>query len=61
MARACHGCGQTGRRRTQLVVTVANLDTGAVASHLHLRERDEIRHLATAPDLVTAITALGLR
>ncbi|MDG4829167.1 hypothetical protein O7627_07585 [Solwaraspora sp. WMMD1047] len=32
VARACHGCGQTGRRRSQLVVTVANLDTGAVAS-----------------------------
>jgi hypothetical protein len=29
--------------------------------HLHLRERDEIRHLATAPDLVAALTALGLR
>ena len=28
----CHDCGQTGRRRAQLVLTMANLDTGAVAS-----------------------------
>ena len=30
--RACHDCGQTGRLRAQLVVTMANLDTGQVAS-----------------------------
>ncbi|MEU8387236.1 hypothetical protein [Micromonospora sp. NPDC048843] len=29
----CYRCGRRGRRRAQLVVTVANLDTGAVASH----------------------------
>jgi hypothetical protein len=28
----CVSCGQTGRRRAQLVLTVANLDTGRVAS-----------------------------
>jgi len=28
----CPDCGQTGRRRAQLVLTMANLDTGAVAS-----------------------------
>lgn len=32
VARPCHDCRQTGRRRAQLVLTVANLDTGAVAS-----------------------------
>ncbi|MEN3608245.1 hypothetical protein AAH979_01730 [Plantactinospora sp. ZYX-F-223] len=32
VARPCHGCGQTGRRRAQLVLSVANVDTGAVAS-----------------------------
>ena len=31
-ARACHDCGQTGRRRAQVVLTMANLDTGQVAS-----------------------------
>ncbi|MFC5943242.1 hypothetical protein ACFPZ4_17365, partial [Micromonospora harpali] len=30
---SCHRCGRRGRRRAQLVLTVANLDTGAVASH----------------------------
>ncbi|NBE81807.1 hypothetical protein [Micromonospora rubida] len=34
VAVACPGCGRRGRRRAQLVLTVANLDTGAVASHL---------------------------
>ncbi|WP_405112870.1 hypothetical protein OG559_04835 [Micromonospora sp. NBC_01405] len=34
VAVACLRCGRRGRRRTQLVLTVANLDTGAVASHL---------------------------
>ncbi|OWV13590.1 hypothetical protein B5D80_00165 [Micromonospora wenchangensis] len=29
---ACHRCGRQGRRRAQLVLTAANLDTGAVAS-----------------------------
>ncbi|MEU7958168.1 hypothetical protein [Micromonospora humida] len=29
----CHRCGRRGRRRAQLVLTVANLGTGAVASH----------------------------
>ncbi|MGC4836122.1 hypothetical protein ACLQ3D_16635 [Micromonospora vinacea] len=33
IAYPCHRCGRRGRRRAQLVVTVANLDTGAVASH----------------------------
>ncbi|RGC69898.1 hypothetical protein C5N14_05675 [Micromonospora sp. MW-13] len=33
VAVACHRCGRRGRRRAQLVLTVANLDTGAVASH----------------------------
>ncbi|MFI6780704.1 hypothetical protein [Micromonospora sp. NPDC050276] len=33
VAYPCHRCGRRGRRRAQLVVTVANLDTGAVASH----------------------------
>jgi len=28
----CHSCRQSGRRRAQLVLTVANVDTGAVAS-----------------------------
>lgn len=32
VAYPCHVCGQTGRRRAQLVLTVANMDTGAVAS-----------------------------
>ncbi|MEO3746717.1 hypothetical protein [Plantactinospora sp. B5E13] len=32
VGRPCHDCRQTGRRRAQLVLTVANLDTGAVAS-----------------------------
>ncbi|SCL29720.1 hypothetical protein GA0070616_3937 [Micromonospora nigra] len=32
VAYPCHRCGRRGRRRAQLVVTVANLDTGAVAS-----------------------------
>ncbi|MDG4785467.1 hypothetical protein O7626_05885 [Micromonospora sp. WMMD1102] len=32
VGRPCHDCGQTGRRRAQLVLTMANLDTGAVAS-----------------------------
>ncbi|WBB79306.1 hypothetical protein O7606_24565 [Micromonospora sp. WMMD882] len=31
-AQACAGCGGYGKRRAQLVLTVANLDTGAVAS-----------------------------
>ncbi|MGW1057496.1 hypothetical protein [Micromonospora rubida] len=34
VAVACLSCGRRGRRRAQLVLTVANLDTGAVASHL---------------------------
>ncbi|MEV5818859.1 hypothetical protein ACFYMB_06755 [Micromonospora haikouensis] len=29
----CHRCARQGLRRAQLVLTVANLDTGAVASH----------------------------
>ncbi|MBB4958579.1 hypothetical protein [Micromonospora polyrhachis] len=33
VAVGCNRCGQTGRRRAQLVLTMANLDTGAVASH----------------------------
>ncbi|MFF0154738.1 hypothetical protein [Micromonospora sp. NPDC005203] len=33
VAYPCHRCDRRGRRRAQLVVTVANLDTGAVASH----------------------------
>ncbi|MET8041791.1 hypothetical protein ABZU25_13115 [Micromonospora sp. NPDC005215] len=33
IAYPCHRCGRRGRRRAQLVLTVANLDTGAVASH----------------------------
>ncbi|MEV4820745.1 hypothetical protein [Micromonospora sp. NPDC049274] len=33
IAYPCYRCGRRGRRRAQLVVTVANLDTGAVASH----------------------------
>ncbi|MET8093141.1 hypothetical protein [Micromonospora sp. NPDC005220] len=33
VANPCYRCGRRGRRRAQLVVTVANLDTGAVASH----------------------------
>ncbi|MBQ1017869.1 hypothetical protein KBX71_08320 [Micromonospora sp. D93] len=33
VAHSCYRCGRRGRRRAQLVVTVANLDTGAVASH----------------------------
>ncbi len=33
VAYPCYRCGRRGRRRAQLVVTVANLDTGAVASH----------------------------
>ncbi|WP_433391071.1 hypothetical protein [Micromonospora sp. KLBMP9576] len=33
VAVACLRCGRHGRRRAQLVLTVANLDTGAVASH----------------------------
>ncbi|MEU1585333.1 hypothetical protein [Micromonospora sp. NPDC005710] len=33
VAYPCHRCGQRGRRRAQLVVSVANLDTGAIASH----------------------------
>ncbi|MFC7706970.1 hypothetical protein [Micromonospora lupini] len=33
VAYPCHRCARRGRRRAQLVVTVANLDTGAVASH----------------------------
>ncbi|MEV4760100.1 hypothetical protein AB0J86_34060 [Micromonospora sp. NPDC049559] len=32
VARACTRCEQRGRRRAQLVLTVANLDTGTVAS-----------------------------
>lgn len=32
VGRPCHDCGQSGRRRAQLVLTMANLDTGAVAS-----------------------------
>ncbi|GIG86646.1 hypothetical protein [Plantactinospora endophytica] len=32
VARPCRPCGQTGRRRAQLVLTMANVDTGAVAS-----------------------------
>ncbi|WP_422770956.1 hypothetical protein ACN28C_30615 [Plantactinospora sp. WMMC1484] len=32
VGRPCHPCRQTGRRRAQLVLTMANLDTGAVAS-----------------------------
>ncbi|MFF5171342.1 hypothetical protein ACFY3U_01745 [Micromonospora sp. NPDC000089] len=33
VAVACLRCRRRGRRRAQLVLTVANLDTGAVASH----------------------------
>ncbi|MDG4837168.1 hypothetical protein O7631_11640 [Micromonospora sp. WMMD967] len=33
VAYPCYRCGRRGRRRAQLVVSVANLDTGAVASH----------------------------
>ncbi|MEU7752125.1 hypothetical protein [Micromonospora sp. NPDC049171] len=33
VAYPCYRCDRRGRRRAQLVVTVANLDTGAVASH----------------------------
>ncbi|MFG1763134.1 hypothetical protein ACGFIH_07395 [Micromonospora parva] len=33
VAYPCFRCGRRGRRRAQLVVSVANLDTGAVASH----------------------------
>ncbi|GIJ29178.1 hypothetical protein Vqi01_43400 [Micromonospora qiuiae] len=33
VAYACHRCKRRGRRRAQLVLSVANLDTGAVASH----------------------------
>lgn len=33
VAHPCYRCDRRGRRRAQLVVTVANLDTGAVASH----------------------------
>ncbi|MEV4494268.1 hypothetical protein AB0J84_00970 [Micromonospora arborensis] len=33
IAYPCYRCGRRGQRRAQLVVTVANLDTGAVASH----------------------------
>jgi hypothetical protein len=32
VATACHSCGQRGRQRAQIVLTVANVDTGAVAS-----------------------------
>lgn len=32
VASACHECDQRGRRRAQLVLTVVNADTGAVAS-----------------------------
>ncbi|RKR89336.1 hypothetical protein BDK92_3680 [Micromonospora pisi] len=32
VARPCHQCGQRGERRPQLVLTVVNADTGAVAS-----------------------------
>ncbi|MBF9131863.1 hypothetical protein I0C86_23275 [Plantactinospora sp. S1510] len=32
VGQPCHDCQQTGRRRAQLVLTMANLDTGAVAS-----------------------------
>ncbi len=32
VARGCHGCGQTGQRRAQVVLTMVNLDTGRVAS-----------------------------
>ncbi|MEQ4303889.1 hypothetical protein ABNF97_21330 [Plantactinospora sp. B6F1] len=32
VGRPCFDCGQTGRRRAQLVLSMANLDTGAVAS-----------------------------
>ncbi|WP_326561265.1 hypothetical protein [Micromonospora sp. NBC_01796] len=32
VATACHTCGQRGRQRAQIVLTVANVDTGAVAS-----------------------------
>ncbi|GAB3795139.1 hypothetical protein [Micromonospora zhanjiangensis] len=32
VANACHHCGQRGVRRAQLVLTVVNADTGAVAS-----------------------------
>ena len=33
VAYPCHRCKRCGRRRAQLVLSVANLDTGAVASH----------------------------
>ncbi|TDC01463.1 hypothetical protein E1091_02860, partial [Micromonospora fluostatini] len=33
IATPCHECRRSGRRRAELVLTVANLDTGAVASH----------------------------
>ncbi|MEU7797756.1 hypothetical protein AB0B10_00625 [Micromonospora arborensis] len=33
IAYPCYRCGRRGQRRAQLVLTVANLDTGAVASH----------------------------
>ncbi|WP_406067038.1 hypothetical protein [Micromonospora sp. NBC_01638] len=33
VAYPCYRCHRLGRRRAQLVVTVANLDTGAVVSH----------------------------
>ncbi|GIJ22796.1 hypothetical protein [Micromonospora lutea] len=32
VAEQCYRCGQSGRRRAQLVVTVVNLDSGAAAS-----------------------------
>jgi len=32
VARPCRDCDQHGRRRAQLVLTVANLDTGTIAS-----------------------------
>ncbi|WP_189043274.1 hypothetical protein [Micromonospora sonchi] len=33
VAYPCHRCKRRGRRRAQLVLSVANLDTGVVASH----------------------------
>ncbi|MEH1015347.1 hypothetical protein V6U90_19805 [Micromonospora sp. CPCC 206060] len=70
-AGRCSGCGGQGRRRAQLTYTVANLDTGAVASRTigpgSLPPVPDGRHgwqLDCAPlirELAESVAAVGLR
>ncbi|MGC4805266.1 hypothetical protein [Micromonospora sp. DT233] len=77
VAVACLRCGRRGRRRAQLVLTVANLDTGAVASHRVTPDTldprpdpaggwvadltDRVRELAAATGVAAPVEPLSVR